>query len=70
MAKTPIGNIAGTVGVEGAFPESYRAFAMSGAEILYRGSLPEPWVSRGIWDVQNRARAADNTAYMIGNNTG
>ena len=37
VAKTEIGNIAGTVGVEGAFPESYRAFAMNGAEIQ---SLP------------------------------
>jgi predicted amidohydrolase len=70
VAKTEIGNIAGTVGVEGAFPESYRAFAMNGAEIMYRGSLPEPWVSREIFDVQNRARAMDNTCYLLGNNTG
>jgi predicted amidohydrolase len=70
VAKTEIGNIGGTVGVEGAFPESYRAFAMNGAEILYRGSLPEPWVSREIFDVQNRARAMDNTCYLLGNNTG
>ncbi len=70
VARTEIGNIAGTVGVEGAFPESYRAFALNGAEILYRASLPEPWVSREIFEVQNRARAMDNTAYMIGPNTG
>jgi len=70
VARTDIGNIAGTVGVEGAFGESYRAFAMNGAEILYRGSLPEPWVSREIFEVQNRARALDNTAYMIATNTG
>ena len=70
VAKTPIGNIAGSVGVEGAFPETYRGFALNGAEIFYRGSLPEPWVSREIWDVQNRARAADNTAYMMATNTG
>ena len=70
VARTEIGNIAGSVGVEGAFPECYRAFAMNGAEILYRGSLPEPWVSREIFEVQNRARAMDNTAYMIATNTG
>jgi predicted amidohydrolase len=70
VARTEIGNIAGTVGVEGAFPESYRAFALNGAEILYRASLPEPWVGREIFEVQNRARALDNTAYMIGPNTG
>jgi predicted amidohydrolase len=70
VVKTEIGNIAGSVGVEGAFPESYRAFAMNGAEILYRASLPEPWVSRGIFELQNRARAMDNTCYLLGPNTG
>jgi predicted amidohydrolase len=70
VARTEIGNIGGTVGVEGSFPESYRAFAMNGAEILYRASLPEPWVSREIFEVQNRARAMDNTAYMVAPNTG
>jgi len=70
VARTEIGNIGGSVGVEGAFPESYRGFAMNGAEILYRGSLPEPWVSREIWDVQNRARAVDNTAYLLAPNCG
>ena len=70
VAKTKIGNIAGTVGVEGSFPEVFRAFALNGAEILYRASLPEPWVSREIFEVQNRSRAIDNTAYMIAPNTG
>jgi len=70
VAKTEIGNIGGSVGVEGAFPESYRGFALNGAEIMYRGSLPEPWVSREIWDVQNRARAVDNTAYLLAPNCG
>jgi len=70
VARTEIGNIAGSVGVEGSFPESYRAFALNGGEILYRGALPEPWVSREIWDVQNRARAADNTAFVIAPNCG
>ena len=70
VARTEIGNIGGSVGVEGAFPESWRGFAMNGAEIMYRASLPEPWVSREIWDVQNRARAADNTAYLLAPNCG
>lgn len=70
VARTEIGNIGGSVGVEGSFPESYRGFALNGAEILYRASLPEPWVSREIWEVQNRARALDNTAYMLAPNCG
>jgi predicted amidohydrolase len=43
---------------------------LNGAEVLYRASLPEPWVSREIWDVQNRARAVDNTAYLLAPNCG
>ncbi len=70
VARTEIGNIAGSVGVEGAFPEAWRAFAMNGAEIFYHASLPEPWVSREMFQVQNRARALDNTAYMVAPNTG
>jgi predicted amidohydrolase len=70
VAVTEIGNIAGSVGVEGAFPESYRGFAVNGAEIFYRASLPEPWVSREMFEIQNRARALDNTAYMLAPNTG
>ncbi len=70
VARTEIGNIAGSVGVEGAFPEAWRAFAVNGAEILYHASLPEPWVSREIFQLQNRARALDNTCYMLGPNTG
>ena len=70
VARTEIGNIAGSVGVEGAFPEAWRAFAMNGAEVLYHASLPEPWVSRGIFQLQNRARAMDNTCYMVAPNTG
>ncbi|MDJ0927832.1 MAG: nitrilase-related carbon-nitrogen hydrolase [Gammaproteobacteria bacterium] len=70
VAKTEIGNIAGSVGVEGAFPEAWRAFAMNGAEVLYHASLPEPWVSRGMFQLQNRARAMDNTCYMVAPNTG
>jgi predicted amidohydrolase len=70
VARTEIGNIAGTCGVEGAFPETFRAFALNGAELFYRGSLPEPWVSREIWEIQNRARALDNTAYVVAPNGG
>ena len=70
VAETEIGNIAGSVGVEGAFPERFRAFALNGAEIFYRSALPEPWVTRGIYETQNRARAMDNTAYMVAPNTG
>jgi predicted amidohydrolase len=38
---------------------------MNGAELIYRPSYPEPYVGNGLWEVQNRARAVDNTCYMI-----
>jgi predicted amidohydrolase len=70
VAKTPIGNIGTTICMEGSFPEVYRGLAMNGAEIVTRPGYPEPWVTEGMWEVQNRARALDNTMYMICANQG
>jgi hypothetical protein len=39
--------------------------AMNGAEIITRVTYPEPYVSQGRWEIQNRARALDNTCYVI-----
>jgi len=65
VARTDIGNIAATCGWEGAFPETFRGFALNGAEILCRPSFPEPWLSGEQYEVQNRARALDNACYLI-----
>jgi predicted amidohydrolase len=54
--------------MEGSFPETARGLAMNGAEIIYRPSYPEPYVSNGLWEVQNRARALDNTCYVVAPN--
>lgn len=70
VARLPIGNIGTTICMEGSFPEPYRALAMNGAEIITRVAYPEPWVSQGQWEVQNRARALDNTCYVISPNHG
>ena len=51
--------------MEGSFPETARGLAMNGAELVYRPSYPEPYVGNGLWEVQNRARAVDNTMYMV-----
>ncbi|MGE0068483.1 MAG: nitrilase-related carbon-nitrogen hydrolase, partial [Solirubrobacterales bacterium] len=34
----------------------------------YRPSYPEPYVGNGLWEVQNRARALDNTCYVVAPN--
>jgi predicted amidohydrolase len=70
VADTEIGRIGTLVCYEGSFPETARALAMNGAEILYRCSYAEPWVGRGAWEIQNRARALDNTCYVIAPNIG
>ena len=43
---------------------------MNGAEVMCRISCPEPLVANGAWEVQNRARALDNTMYVVAPNLG
>jgi len=70
VADTEIGRIGALVCYEGSFPETARGLAMNGAEIITRVSYPEPWVGEGWWEIQNRARALDNTCYVIAVNSG
>ena len=65
VTDTEIGRIGCIICMEGSYPETTRGLAMNGAEIVYRPSYPEPYVGNGLWEVQNRARALDNTMYMI-----
>jgi predicted amidohydrolase len=68
VADTPIGRIGTLVCMEGSYPETARGLAMNGAEVIYRPSYPEPYVSNGLWEVQNRCRALDNTCYVVAPN--
>jgi len=70
VADTAIGRIGTLVCYEGSFPETARGLAVNGAEIIYRCSYAEPWVGRGVWELQNRARALDNTCYVVAPNLG
>ncbi len=54
--------------MEGSYPETARGLAMNGAEIIYRPSYPEPYVANDLWEIQNRARALDNTMYVVAPN--
>lgn len=65
VTDTEIGRIGCLICMEGSFPETSRGLAMNGAELVYRPSYPEPYVGNGLWQVQNRARALDNTMYMV-----
>jgi len=74
VAKTPIGNIGSAICYDWLFPESLRQLAANGAEILVRVSAymdpfgttePMDW-----WNIVNRCRAIENTAYVVASNQG
>ena len=68
VADTAIGRIGCVICMEGSFPETARGLAVNGAEIIYRPAYPEPYVANGLWEIQNRARALDNTCYVVAPN--
>jgi len=70
VADTDIGKIGVCMANEGSYPELIRGLAMNGAEVICRPAYPEPLVGNGAWEVQNRARALDNTCYMVAPNLG
>jgi len=69
VAKTKIGNIGCLVGGESTWFEPSRAFALNGAEILWRTSYEDPYLFNEMWEVQNRAFAVFNSCYVIAPNT-
>ncbi len=70
VADTDIGKIGVCMANEGSYPELIRGLAMNGAEVICRPAYPEPHVGNGAWEIQNRARALDNTCYMVAPNLG
>lgn len=68
VVDTEIGRIGCMICMEGSYPETARGLAMNGAEIIYRPSYPEPYVANELWELQNRARALDNTLYVVAPN--
>lgn len=70
VADTDIGKIGLCMANEGSYPELIRGLAMNGAEVICRPAYPEPHVGNGAWEIQNRARALDNTCYVVAPNLG
>ncbi len=70
VADTPIGRIGTMICYEGYFCETGRMLALNGAEILYRASDLEFHANNGMWEVMNRAHAANNGCYVVAPNNG
>ncbi|HEX5707997.1 MAG TPA: nitrilase-related carbon-nitrogen hydrolase [Pyrinomonadaceae bacterium] len=74
VADTEIGRLGCAVCYDWLFPEALRQLSAAGAEVLIRVSAyMDPWgATRPMdwWTVINRARAIENTAYVVAANQG
>ncbi|MGW4298343.1 nitrilase-related carbon-nitrogen hydrolase [Streptomyces sp. NPDC004646] len=66
--RHPIGRLGVMMANEASHPENVRGLARGGCEIAYRTSYPLPGVASDAFDIQNRARALDNTMYVLAPN--
>jgi len=74
VAQTEIGNIGCAICYDWLFPEAIRQLAFNGAEVAVRVSAyMDPWGATAPmdwWTLFNRARAAENTMYVVASNQG
>lgn len=74
VARTEIGTLGVAICYDWLFPEAIRALALAGAEVLIRVSAyMDPWGATpplDWWTLFNRARAAENLAYVVACNQG
>lgn len=74
VAKTEIGNLGVAICYDWLFPETIRQIAFNGAEVIIRVSAyMDPWGATppmDWWTLFNRARAVENTAYVVAANQG
>lgn len=72
VADTPIGKLGTAICYDWLFPEVLRQLAANGAEVLLRVSAyMDPWNASAPmdwWTIINRARAIENTAYVVAAN--
>ncbi|MSR28314.1 MAG: nitrilase [Phycisphaerales bacterium] len=74
VAKTEIGNIGCAICYDWLFPEATRQLAFNGCEVAVRVSAyMDPWGATppmDWWTLFNRARAAENTMFVVAANQG
>ncbi|MBT4740818.1 MAG: hypothetical protein HN793_05055 [Rhodospirillaceae bacterium] len=65
VADTPIGRLATTICFDNNFPETYRAMAQRGAEVILHPTSEPHGAHRMGWDAARRMRAFENVAYVL-----
>lgn len=68
VAETEIGNLGTLICMDGHFPESSRALAINGAEIILRPTAMPSFnvcAPMELWKNENKVRAAENRCYVI-----
>lgn len=74
VADTELGKLGVAICYDWLFPEVTRQLAMNGAEVLIRlSAYMDPWGATppmDWWTLFNRARAAENTAFVVAANQG
>lgn len=74
VVETELGKLGVAICYDWLFPETIRQLAFNGAEVLIRVSAyMDPWGATppmDWWTLFNRARAAENTAYVVACNQG
>lgn len=74
VADTEIGRLGVAICYDWLFPETIRQIAFNGAEVILRVSAyMDPWGATppmDWWTLFNRARAAENTTYVVASNQG
>jgi predicted amidohydrolase len=70
VVDTEIGKLGCAVCMERGYPEIARGLALNGAEVLYMSTYHEPFVGTGMYEAITRARAFENTFYVISPNSG
>jgi predicted amidohydrolase len=71
VVRTPIGNLGIFICYDGWFPEVARCLMLNGAEVLLRPTGAAGMATteaRYWWVTQNRSRAYENVAYLLGAN--
>lgn len=74
VVETELGRLGAAICYDWLFPETTRALALGGAEVLIRVSAyMDPWGATpplDWWTLFNRARAVENMAYVVAANQG